>query len=148
MPSRNHVVVVQDMGSRFPTAKLVSSTAATKVLPVLTDIYNNYGNPEVQLSDNGTPFNSAAMEKFAKERNITLEKIPPRHPSANPVETFMKPLGKAMKIAHYNGQDEQSTLKSLLENYRDMPHPATGVPPGAMMYRDNISCAFPRKAVE
>ena len=38
MPSRNHIIVVQDMASRFPTAKIVSSTAAEKVLPTLAQI--------------------------------------------------------------------------------------------------------------
>ena len=105
MPSRKHIVVVQDLASRFPAAKIVSSTAADKVIPAMTEIYNSYGNPEVQLSDNGPPFNSASMNKFAEECNIKLEKIPPLHPSANPVETFMRPLGKTMKIANYKQGD-------------------------------------------
>ena len=147
MPSRNHIVVVQDMSSRFPAAKLVSSTAADKVLPALADIYDTYGNPARQLSDNGPPFNSYKMQKFAEERNIQLDKIPPLHPSANPVETFMKPLGKTMKIAHYNKDSERKALQNLLENYRDTPHPATGVPPSAMLFRDSMSGSFPRKSV-
>ena len=136
MPSRNHIIVVQDMASRFPAAKLVSSTAANKVLPALADIYDAYGNPNTQLSDNGPPFNSAAMENFANQRDINLEKIPPLHPSANPVETFMRPIGKTMKIAHHKGQNEKVALQHLLQNYRDTPHPSTGVPPAAMLFRD------------
>ena len=148
MPSRNHIVVVQDMSSRFPAAKLVSSTSAEKVLPALQQIYDAYGNPSTQLSDNGPPFNSAGMERFAEQRNIELEKIPPHHPAANPVETFMKPLGKTMKIAHHKGQDEASALQNLLCNYRDTPHPATGVPPASMLFRDSMTGVFPRKAVK
>ena len=45
MPSRNHVVVVQDLASRFPAAKLVKSTKASNVLPAMADIYDNFGNP-------------------------------------------------------------------------------------------------------
>ena len=147
MPSKNHVIVVQDIGSRFPAAKLVSSTAASKVIPALTNIYNQYGNPQTQLSDNGPPFNSSAMEKFTQDRSINMQKIPPGHPSANPVETFMKSVGKTMKIANYTGCDEQSALNKLLENYRDTPHPATGVPPAAMLYRDGLTSVFPRKSI-
>jgi len=55
MPSSHHVVVIQDMASRYPAAKLVSSIKAEKVLLALRDIHNNYGNPEQQLSDNGPP---------------------------------------------------------------------------------------------
>ena len=147
MPSRNHIVVVQDMASRFPAAKLVSSTAAKKVIPALSSIYDAYGNPATQLSDNGPPFNSAAMKTFAKDRGIHLEKIPPLHPSANPVESFMRPLGKTMKIANHNNTDEKEALGMLLKNYRGTPHPATGVPPSAMLFRDSMDNIFPRKAV-
>lgn len=147
MPSQKHIVVVQDLASRFPAAKIVSSTAADKVLPAMSDIYNAYGNPEVQLSDNGPPFNSVAMDKFAEERNIVLEKIPPHHPSANPVETFMRPLGKTMKIANYNRSNDRQALDNLLRNYRDTPHPSTGIPPSAMLFRSSMSGPFPARAV-
>lgn len=46
MPSSKHVVVVQDLASRFPVAKIVSSTSASKVLPAMSDIYDAYGNPK------------------------------------------------------------------------------------------------------
>ena len=38
MPSSKHVVVVQDLASRFPTAKLVTSTSAEKVIPAIKEI--------------------------------------------------------------------------------------------------------------
>ena len=65
------------------------------------------------------------------------------HPSANPVETFMKPLGKAMKIAHNGSTSQQTALAQLLDNYRDTPHPATGVTPAAMLFRDAPNSVFP-----
>ena len=61
MPSSRHVVVVQDIGSRFLAAKLVSSSKAEKVIPVLDEIYTEYGYPYIQISDNGPPFNSKKM---------------------------------------------------------------------------------------
>ena len=138
------MIVVQDLASRYPAAKLVSTTSSKQVLPELADIYDNYGNPSTQISDNGPPFNSEEMTKFADERNIKLQKIPPLHPQANPAETFMKPLGKTMKIAHQNGRKEKESLQKLLRNYRDTPHPATSVPPGAMLFRDGYQTEFPR----
>ena len=42
MTSRKHIVVVQDLASRFPAAKLVSSTAADKVIPAMTELYDAY----------------------------------------------------------------------------------------------------------
>ena len=147
MPSKNHVIVVQDLASKFPSAKLVPSTSADKVLPVLADIYNNFGNPQKQISDNGPPFNSKQMDEFAERRNITLQKIPPLHPSSNPVETFMRPLGKTMKIAHATKSSEKESLNALLKNYRNTPHPATGIAPSAMLFRDGEQNVFPRQSV-
>ena len=147
MPSNHHVVMVQDLASRYPAGKIVTSTKASSVIPALADIYNNYGNPETQLSDNGTPFNSKAMETFCNERNIQQEKIPPLHPSANPVETFMKTLGKSMKIAKRNNMSEKEALAQLFSNYRDTPHPATGLSPNNMLFRDAPQSTFPRKNI-
>ena len=147
MPSSNHVVVVQDLGSKYPAGKLVTSTSAKKVLPALADIYDHLGNPRKQISDNGPPFNSHAMDSFAEKRGIDLQKIPPLHPASNPAETFMRPLGKAMKIGHATNASESDTLKTLLNNYRNTPHPSTGIAPSAMLFWDGERSVFPRQSV-
>ena len=134
MPSNNHVVVVQDLGLRFLAAKLVSSTKSANVLPALEEIYNAYGNPNIQISDNGPPFTSKAMQNFTKSKNIAMQTIASLHPSSNPVETLMCPLGKTMKIAHLHHQPEKKALEEFLQNYRDTPHPVTGVSPSAMLF--------------
>ena len=147
MPSSKLVVVVQDLASRYPSAKIVQSTKAEKVLHALIEIYDTYGNPRNQLSDNGPPFNSKAMEQFVQKRDINLEKTPPLHPQSNPIETFMKPLEKTMKTAYNNNHSETDALQMLLRNYRSTPHPATGVTPADMLSRDSLCTSFPRKKV-
>ena len=62
LPSKRHVLVVQDMASRYPVAKIVSSTSADRVLPTLGDIYDTYGDPYKQLSDNWPPFGLAPQQ--------------------------------------------------------------------------------------
>ena len=52
-----------------------------------------------------------------------------------------------MKIAHGSRSSEKEALKDLLINYRDTPHPATGVPPAAMLFRDGTKSAFPRRSI-
>ena len=136
-------MVAQDLASRYPAAKIVSFTKTSKVIPALADIYDAYGNPKTQLSDNGPPFNSAAMKQFTKNKAIEQENIPPLHPSSNPVETFMKPVGKIMKIARHKKVLEREALQQLLTNYRDTPHPATGIAPSAMLFRDPPNSSFP-----
>ena len=46
------------------------------------------------LTDNRPPLNSSDMKPFANQRKIQLPKSPLGHPESNPVEMFMKPLGK------------------------------------------------------
>jgi hypothetical protein len=147
MPSSKHVVVAYDLLSRFPAAKLVSSTKAEKVIPALENIYDTYGNPQTQISDNGPPFNSVKMKNFTDGRNITMQPVPPRHPNANPSETFMRPLGKTLKIGHRNHQSEAQNVQEVLNSYRQTPHPSTGIPPADMMFRDGLRSTFPRRTV-
>ena len=147
MPSSNHIVVVQDLASRYPAAKILSSTKASKVIPALADIYDAYGNPETQLSDKRPPFNSAAVKQFTENMAIEQKNIPSLHPSSNPVETFMKPVGKTMKIARHNKVPEREALQQLLTNYRDTPHPATKITPSTMLFGGPPNSSFPRISI-
>ena len=61
-----------------------------------------------------------------------------------PAETFMRPLGKTMKIAKETKVGEKDALRSLLTNYRNTPHPATGISPSSMLFRDGQRSTFPR----
>ena len=95
-----------------------------------------------QKTDNGPPFNSHKIAKFATNRNIDQVKTPPGHPAANNVETVMKPLGKAMKIGNMQNLPEQETLNAFLTPYKDTCHVSTGVLPTHMPfwdgYRNNL----------
>ena len=75
------------------------------------------------------------------------ENIPPKHPEGNPVENFMRPIGKTMKIAHQNKASLKEALQTILDNYRETPHPATNIPPSAMLFRDGWKTIFPRRSV-
>ena len=74
MPSSKHVVVVQDLAWRYPAAKMVTSTKAEKVIPVLKQIYETYGNPSIQILDNGPPFNSIQMQNLPKLKTRSYRK--------------------------------------------------------------------------
>ncbi|ESP03022.1 hypothetical protein LOTGIDRAFT_156980 [Lottia gigantea] len=42
---------------------------------------------------------------------------------------------------------ERTALSQLLSNYRDTPHPATGIAPSSMLFRDGHQSVFPRMTV-
>ena len=143
MPDKKHILVVQDIFTRFPAAKIVNSTSAEPIIKALNSVYTDFGSPQAHRSDNGPPFNSQAFYDFSQSHGINHKKVFPYHPQANPVETFMKPLGKTMKIAHYQNQDKTFALNDLLASYRATPHPATGHKPGDLIFQHGYSHQFP-----
>ena len=52
-----------------------------------------------------------------------------------------------MKIAHMNKENEKDTLELLLNNYRDIQHPTTGLTPPSMFFRYDKHSIFPRQSV-
>ena len=81
------------------------------------------------------------MQKF----DISHDPSFPYHPQANPVEAWMQPLGKCLKIAHRNRQDLRKAIRDLLIAYRSTPHSSTGLSPGEMFFRHGFRGAFPNK---
>ncbi len=146
MPDNHHVIAVLDKSSRFPAAKIVPNTSNKSVTHALSEIYADFGQPDSHQTDNGPPFNSAGFAKFSTDHGIQHIKTYPYHPQGNPVENFMRPVGKSMKAAHYARTDKKEALNEMLSSYRATPHPSTGIPPGNIMLRSGYKKDFPRTA--
>lgn len=98
LQSRNHIVVIQDRSSCYPVAKLFKSSKEKSIIFALKYVYDTFGNPIRQKSDNRAPFNSKEMENVIKYRYIEQIKTSSGYNSPNNLETVMNPLGKAIKI--------------------------------------------------
>ena len=142
MPDKRHIIVAQDMVSKFPTVKILEKTDAQGVTKALSEFYTQYGTPIIHRTDNGPPFNSEEFSEFSRQRGVKHEKSFPYHPQANPVECFMKPLGKSMKIAYHNDQDSEEALNEFLAAYRATPHSSTGIAPGYILFRHGYGRDF------
>ena len=147
MPDSRHILVVQDMISKFPAAKILNNTDTGTTLKALQEIYATYGTPLIHRTDNGPPFNSHRFEEYSREIGTTHELSYPYHPQANPVECFMKPLGKAMKTAHFSGIPKEKALEEFLSAYRATPHSSNGLAPGDILLRNGYRNLFPTKAI-
>ena len=147
MPNQEHIIVAQDMMSKFPAAKILKRTDAEHVTAALEEFYTSYGTPIVHRTDNGPPFNSEKFAGYSKEKGIHHEKAFPYHPQANPVECFMKPMGKCMKAAHAEGENKSKALNSFLARYRATPHSSTGIAPGDILFRHGYGQDFPKNAI-
>ena len=127
----------------FPAAKVINSTSADLVIKTLDDIYTNFRTPTTHITDNGSPFNSKQFKEYSDAKGILHNKVYLYHPQANPVETFIKPLGKAMKIAHHKNQNKETTLNQLLASYWPTPHIATSQAPGNLIFQHGYQHYFP-----
>ena len=141
-------MAVTDKSSRFPAAKIVHNTSATAVTNALSEIYADYGHPVTHQTDNGPPFNSKDFTNYSAENGIQHIKTYPYHPSGNPVENFMRPLGKSMKAAHNSRGDKKESLNQMLSSYRATPHPSNGIAPDNIMLRSGYQKDFPRIKVD
>ena len=145
LPDNSHILVSRCNLSRFPDAKVVRSTSAQHVLPALAAMYNNFGNPLQHKADNGPPFNGNEFRDFSAARGISIKHSYPYHPQGNEAECFMKPLGKAVKVALDKHLPVQKAVDELLSDYRSTPHPATGLAPGDMFFRGGYHTKFPKR---
>ena len=143
LPNKKHVLVVQDTMPRFPAAALLPSTKAEPVIKAIATVYTAYGVPERHRTDNGPPFNSREFREFSKSKGIEVVHAYPYHPQGNPREILMKPLGKAMKASHFEGENPQVALDNFLSSYRATLHPATEIAPGDILLRYGYKSGFP-----
>ena len=98
---------------------MTSTTAST----VTSSISAVHGIPSEIYLDNGPPFASDAMKQFMRARTINHSLVTPSRPRE--VESFTKPLGKAVKEAKMEGKDWKAQLQCFLLAYRTTPYCTT-----------------------
>ena len=101
----------------------MKSTTAQSLINKLERIFATHGLPTKITSDNGPPFDSYELSNYFKENGIIHHRVTPIWPQANgEVESFMKPLNKAIRAAKIQGEDWRHVLYRFLLSYRAMPH--------------------------
>ncbi|XP_041471843.1 uncharacterized protein K02A2.6-like [Lytechinus variegatus] len=144
LPSGDHMLVVIDDYSRFVEVEIVSSTAASQVIPKLDRIFSSFGVPTVVRTDNGPPFNGAEFNQFANYLGFRHRKVTPRWPQANgEVERFMKTLKKVYRCAIAERKCWKQEIYKFLRNYRATPHSTTGVPPATLLFGRPLRTRLP-----
>ena len=135
-----YLLVLVDDYSRYPIVKLINSTGASSVIPLLTDIFSTFGVPDTMRSDNGPPFNGMPFKQFAKDQGFRHRRITPLWPRANGIaERFMRNLGKLVKNSSSSGSKLESELVSFLRNYRATPHASTKTTPHQLLFKTKSS---------
>ena len=123
-----HVII--DQYSKYPEVDLVTSTSFKKRKPVLDHVFATHGFPETVTTDNGPPYSSYEMEKYAKAKGFRLTPVTPDDPQCNGfVESFVKVMCKLLHTAVSENKDPKTELYNYLLHYRATPHSTTGRSP-------------------
>ena len=135
LPTGEYLLVVQDTYSRFPVVEILHSTKAAPMIAALDRIMSAFGIPKEIGSDNGPPYNSKEMERFATYMGYEHNKKIPYAPWANGMaETFMRSLKKVVQTSKVEHTNWRQQLHRFLRAYRASPHRSTGLAPASVMF--------------
>ena len=144
LPTGEYLLVIVDEYTRYPVVEIVRSTSANTVIPVFDRVFSMFGIPRVLKTDNGPPFNSDYLSKFAGHLGFHHRKITPLWPQANATaERFMRTLGKAVRVAETQSIPWKQTLNTFLREYRSTPHSSTEASPAELMFQRKIYTKLP-----
>ena len=99
-------------------------------------------------SDNGPPYPSHEMERYAIEKGFALTPVSPEDPKGNGfAENFVKFLCKMVHTSVIDGKDPKLEIFNYLLQYRATPHTTTGLSPAEMLFGGKIHTKLPRISV-
>ena len=116
-----------------------------KLTPVLDRVFATHVYPETVTTDNGPPYSSYEMEKFAKGKGFRLTPVTPDDPQFN---GFMKNFVKLMCKLLHNAVSESMYSETELHNYllpcRATPHSTTECSPAEMLFNHRLQTKLPQ----
>jgi glycogen debranching enzyme len=131
--------------SKWASVERVSSTSSDAIEPILENLFDHFGVPVEYKTDNGSPFQSQRFAAFALEKGFKHRKVTPEWPRANGgAESFMKKLGKVVRIAKMTNLDKYVLIKDFLRRYRETPHSTTKVAPALLLLGYSRSSGIPQ----
>ena len=142
-----YLLVIIDEHSRYPVVEIVPSVSANTVIPIVDKVLSTFGRPDVIKTDNGSPFNSTAFEKYAENSGFKHRRITPLWPRANAqAEAFNKPMMKAIRTAIVEKKSWKQELHKFLRQYRATPHPSTKYSPYRLLFGREPRTKLPQKS--
>ena len=114
-------------------------------LTCLDSVFATHGYPETVITDNGHPYPSYEMEKYAKEKGFRLTPVTPDDPQCNGfVESFVKLMCKLLNTAASGNKDPKTELYNYLLHYRGTPHSTTGRSPAELLFNRKLETKLPQ----
>jgi hypothetical protein len=114
---------------------LRSATTKACLRKIADDYIPHVVKPETILSDHGTQYTSWRWIDGLKELGINCRFTPIRNPQSNPVERFMREIGKACRIYCEKNHKKWPELIPHIESWiNETVSEATGFTPRELMY--------------
>ena len=142
-----HVVVVQDLFTKWPMVFAVPDQKTTRIAKLIAEeVIPVFGVPECLLSDRGTNLLSSLMQDLCRILGITKLNTTAYHPQCDDaVERFNRTLKTILhKHAAKFGSRWDRFLPGILWAYRNTPHTSTGEKPSFLLY--GLDCRSPTEA--
>ena len=138
-----HIVI--DQFSKYPEVDVVKSTSFEKLEPCLDRIMATHGIPEELITDNGSPYFSQEMQKYAAKMGFKHKTVNPLDPQSNGfAENFVKLMCKLVHTATVEGKDPKKELNTYLLQYRSCIHSTTRKSPAELLFGRQIKNKLPQ----
>lgn len=131
-----HILIIEDLATKWVELfKLKEATAANCAETLIDEVFFRFGVLRRIISDNGTQFVSAVMQKLTYCMNIEHTLVPVYHPQANPVERrnreLKQQLAMAVGINHTNWPNQLATIRFAMNTARNQ---STGYSPAYLTF--------------
>ena len=132
-----------DQYSGYPWAGKLSSINAKSVIEFIQPIFDQFGNPEWIIHDQGRQFMSGEFQTFLRGRGIQSSPSTAYHPRSNGLsEACVKNVKHLFEKSHRNMAKFSENLQAL----RDTPTNKNGITPAQMFLGRRIRTGLPSLA--
>ena len=147
-PGGEYIFIVIDRYSKWvEMATFQHAPNADEVKTALDHIFYSQGVPFRCQADNGPPFQSKELRRYARKQGFTLKHITPEWPWANgEVERFNRTMKEAVQKGAVENRSIKEAARTFLRTYRATPHTTTGVSPFDAMYGRRMKIDLPLEA--
>jgi len=144
-PTGEYLFVMIDRYSKWAEiAALKHAPNAKEMKKAMMHIFDDKGIPFTCQADNGPPFQSEELKRFARREGFTLKHITPEWPRANgEVERFNRTLKAAAQKGTMEGKSLKESIQPFVRRYRATPHSTTGVSPYEAMFGRKMKVELP-----
>ncbi|XP_049272416.1 uncharacterized protein K02A2.6-like [Rhipicephalus sanguineus] len=135
-------LVIVDAYSKWFEVRLMNKTTSTAVIEALRSLFATFGLPHKVVSDNGTAFVSAEIQKFYSDNGITAVTSAPYHPATNgQAERYVGELKRAL-ARDSTGPLQRRIARFLFKQHTTVQN-TTGQTPAKLVFSPAHAAVLP-----